>query len=104
MIFSRGKLRNIPKFVIITETLRLYQHSDILGVIILNYNGKCTVCKKHLFNQAQKAMYAILRKSRRMGLPIDLQLQLFDSVVSPILLYGVEVWGHENIEIIEKLH
>ena len=31
-------------------------------------------------------------------------LKLFDSCVAPILLYGCEVWGYENTDIIEKVH
>lgn len=54
-------------------------------------------------DQARKAMFAILRKSRKLQLPVDLQLQLFDSMVVPILLYGTEVTGFENSEVIERL-
>ena len=32
-----------------------------------------------------------------------MQIDLFDKTVSPILLYGSEVWGYENIEILERL-
>ena len=53
--------------------------------------------------QARKAMYSVLSKSRKLQLPIDLQLQLFDSMVVPILLYGSEVTGFENSEILERL-
>ena len=31
-------------------------------------------------------------------------MKLFDQVVVPILTYGCEVWGFENLGIIEKLH
>ena len=31
-------------------------------------------------------------------------LKLFDSCVAPILLYGCDVWGYENTDIIEKVH
>ena len=48
-------------------------------------------------------MFALLRKSRKLNLPVDLQLQLFDSLVLPILLYGSEVSGFENCEILEQL-
>ena len=30
-------------------------------------------------------------------LPLDLQLQLFDQLILPILLYGCEIWGFEKI-------
>jgi hypothetical protein len=29
---------------------------------------------------------------------------LFDSLVEPIILYGSEVWGFENIQIMEKIN
>ena len=31
-------------------------------------------------------------------------LKLFDSCVEPISLYGCEVWGYENVDILEKVH
>ena len=38
-------------------------------------------------------MFSLMRKARSLQLPIDLQLHLFDKVVSPVILYGCEVWG-----------
>ena len=46
-------------------------------------------------------MFALLKKSEELDLPIDLQLELFDSL---ILLYGCEVWGYENILILDRLY
>ena len=60
--------------------------------------------KKHLYDQATKAMYVLISKSRRLNLSTDIQLHLFDSLVVPILLYGCEIWGYENNSLIEKLH
>ena len=37
-------------------------------------------------------------------LPLDLQIELFDSLVLPILLYGCEIWGFESSKILEKPH
>ena len=48
-------------------------------------------------------MYALFKKIRNVALPIDLQLKLFDSLVSPILLYSCEIWGYENTKIIETI-
>ena len=36
--------------------------------------------------------------------PLGLQLKLFDNTVLPILTYGSEVWGYENLDIIERIH
>ena len=55
-------------------------------------------------DKASKAMYSLIQKGRRLKLPTDIMLKLFDSCVAPILLYGCEVWGYENTDIIEKVH
>ena len=49
--------------------------------------------KKHIVSQTQKAMFSVLKRSRELELPIDLQLELFDSLVLPILLYSVKSEG-----------
>ena len=36
-------------------------------------------------------------------LPVDIQLQRFDSMVAPILLYGSEVSGFERSNLLESL-
>jgi hypothetical protein len=56
-----------------------------------------------LCEQAQKAMYGIIRKIRQFKLPVDCQFDLFDKVVAPILLYGSEVWVFENLDIVERI-
>ena len=37
-------------------------------------------------------------------LSISCQLDLFDKLVKPILLYGCEIWGSGNNDILEKVH
>ena len=44
------------------------------------------------------------KKGRRLNLPTDVMLKLFDMCVEPILLYGCEVWEYEHIDILEKVH
>ena len=48
-------------------------------------------------------MHSLLKNIRSNDLPVDLSLQLFDSLVTPILLCCCEVWGHEDFKIMEKL-
>lgn len=66
-----------------------------LGVVF-NYNGKFTKAKSRLVEQARKGMFAVIN--------ISLQLHLFDTMITPILLYGSEVWGFENLNIIESFY
>jgi len=51
-----------------------------------------------------KAIYSLIQKDRRLNLPPDVMLKLFEMCVEPILLYGCEVWGYENVDILEKIH
>jgi hypothetical protein len=75
----------------------------LLGVT-MNYNGQFKKATIKQQTQATRAMYAIINKAKKLCLPIDIQIQLFDAMVKPILLYGSEVWGFKNIDIIEKVH
>ena len=59
--------------------------------------------KKHNYDQAKKAMHLLYKRIRNLNLPVDLQLLLFDQTILPIALYACEVWGFENIQLIEKL-
>jgi hypothetical protein len=55
-------------------------------------------------NKGTKAMYEVLKLGRIHSLSINYQLDLFDKMVKPTLLYGCEIWGLGNIEIIERVH
>jgi hypothetical protein len=69
-----------------------------------NYNGNFCTAQKKLIDLANKALYALYRKIRNLAIPIDLQLKLFDLLITPILVYSCEVWGFENKQGIEKMH
>ena len=56
-----------------------------------------------LADQARKSMFAVLRKCRKLYLPVDIQLQLVDSILVPVLLYASEVSGFESCDILERL-
>ena len=72
--------------------------------ICFNGNGSFVNAKKLRHDKASKAMYSLIPKGRRLNVPTDIMLKLFDSCVESILLYGCEVWGYENIDILEKVH
>ena len=57
---------------------------------------------KDIITRAQRAMFSISK--RVLNLPIDIQLTLFDSMATSILLYASEKWVNENIAMIEKLY
>ena len=64
-------------------------------------NGSFNKNKDKLVCQARKAMYSIMKKSRKLNLPIDIQIEMFDTMVLPILMYGCEIWGFANNSMLE---
>jgi len=64
--------------------------------------GRFNKTTKHLSDQARKAMFSVLKKSSTLCLDIDLQLHVFDTLVTPVLLYGGEVWGVNDVNIIQQ--
>ena len=103
IIFWKTKrgLRNMPNFHYEGTVLEIVEHFSYLGVQF-SFNGKFSRTKTFLIDQARKAMFSVIRKSRILNLPIDMQLHLFDTMIAPILLYGCEVWGVEDVSVVDK--
>ena len=91
VIFGKSKWKGKQIFKNDGNIITVEDSFKYLGVI-LNYNGSFVKHKKHVIDQSQKAMFSLLRRSRQLDLPIYLQLELFDSLIMPILLYGCEIW------------
>ena len=41
---------------------------------------------------------------KRVSFDLKTKISLFDSLVTPILLYGTEVWGVQGLNCIDKVH
>ncbi len=70
----------------------------------MNYNGSFNKSIAKQITQARRAMYGLLTKCKKLNLPVDLHLQLFNQLVLPILLYSSEIWGFQNLDHIERFH
>ena len=102
VIFSGGRAKQDHKFYFNGEQIEVLNEYKYLGVF-LSSNGSYTKAKKHIIDQANNAMFSLLRKIRALNLPIDLQVELFNKTIKPILLYGCELWGTGNLESIERV-
>jgi hypothetical protein len=49
-------------------------------------------------------MYEVLKMGRLYKLSVKIQLDLFDKMIKPVLLYGCEVWGFGKNEVLERVH
>ena len=75
-------------------------------VIHFSRSGSFKTCKQKKTSGREsyiKAMYEVLKKDRKHNIFISCQLDLFDKLVKPILLYSCEVWGFGNNEISERV-
>ena len=48
-------------------------------------------------------LFSLLKKARNLSFPLDIMLKLFNVIVKPVVLYGAEVWGSENCDILGRL-
>jgi len=99
-----GPLRRNERFFFNTRELECVTYYKYLG-IIFSSRLMWSVALTTLCSQAEKAVFMLKRLIRTCGkMPIQLSLDLFDKMVVPILLYGAEIWGTQNREVIETVH
>ena len=70
----------------------------------MNYNGLFNKAIAKQITQARRAMYGLISKAQKLQLPIDLQCDLFNQLVLPIIVYGSEVWGFQKLDHIGIFH
>jgi len=97
--------RNIApyKFYIGRNEIEIVKQYKYLGVIF-SANGSFLSARQQNIEQAKKAMHLLYIRANNSDLPLDLTLKLFDHTIVPILTYGCEIWGYENLDIIERVH
>ena len=102
LIFGARGRPNLT-FNLDNKELEIVDSYKYLGVLF-SQSGSFLRTRKHITQQAKKAMFLLFTRINNLDIPIDLQLKLFDNTVLPILTYGSEVWGYENLDMIEKVH
>jgi hypothetical protein len=98
VIFSRGKVKKQFHFKI--GNINIDSEYCYLG-IVFNFNGKFTKAIDERITPAKKAMFGLNEKAVNLLLPPDIHIDLFEKMISPIFLYGCEVWGYGNVEPME---
>ncbi len=103
IIFTFRQPKELPEFKMGDLKIEVTTNYTYLGMQF-KYNGNLVPGIENIKKQATRAMYSVLQKARKLGLDLDNKLQLFDSLVKPICLYGCEVWGFKHGDIVDKLH
>ena len=102
LIFGRGKLNKTKQFRYQNEIIETVTDYKYLG-IYFSRSGSFIVAKKHIAEQANKAVFALIKNIRSLSLPFDIRIDLFNKTIKPILLYRCEIWGFGNIDMLEKI-
>ena len=102
MIISKGRKPNGILFKIGPSDIEIVDEYKYLGLYFTR-SGSFIKAKKYISEQATKAMFSLLRKIKTHSLPFDLQIDLFDKTIKPILLYGCEIWGNEKVDVLERV-
>ena len=102
VIFSKGRPKTNYCFYLNNVQLENVNQYKYLGIFV-SRSGSFFSTKKHVAEQAKRASYSLLNKIKTISLPVDIQTDLFEKMVKPILLYGSEIWGTGNLDIIEQV-
>ena len=101
LIFSKGRLPHY-EFTLNGTQLEVVSEYKYLGILFCR-SGSFFRSKKYIADQGRKAVFALLKKAKQLLLPLDIQIDLFNKCIRPILLYGCEIWGYGNVEILEQV-
>ena len=98
VIFNKtGKVFKGYSFSLAENKLEVTDCYQYLGVK-LRPSGSFTVASEELCSKARKAWFSISKiiyKDKR--IPVERAFQLFDSLVTPVALYGCEIWYPCNL-------
>ena len=93
MTFSKGS--NVKKYPFKING-NLVQHTNEYKYLGININAKTCSFAPSLLTlsaKATRAIYALTSKLPIKNSPIRTMIKLFDACISPILLYGSEIWA-----------
>ena len=103
IVFNGSAKQSSYNFTINNKHIEIVKEYKYLGLLFTS-NGRFIQALKHQCNLAKKATVLLKKRIYNLNLPPDLQIKLFDQTIVPILLYGCEISGYENHEILEKVH
>ena len=103
IIFSKQKASSENIFTMGDTKIEVIDEFKYLGVTF-KYDGNFDINIGLLNEQGNRAIFSLIKKARKYSLPVDLQFDLFDKMVMPVILYGCEIWGFKNLGTLERLH
>ena len=97
LIFNARKWDKF-KFFLGNNLIAIKDTYTYLGFIVTP-SGRFIACIKNLIMKAKKAYNCFrFKMSPQTGCPFNVLLKVFNSLVSPIALYGAEIWGLADVK------
>ena len=100
LIFNKGGKFIKQSFNVNNKELDAVQNFCYLGYDI-NASGSPNYSLKVLRDKAMKAMRPIQKAIARFNIPVKLSIRLFNTYISPILLYNVENWAGMSTNMLQ---
>ena len=85
------------------DTIDICDEFKYLGTVFTKHNTFFKAIK-HNVDHAKKALHLLYKRINNLHIPLDLQLELFDSTVLPIPLYGCETWVFQSSNLIDTVN
>ena len=105
IVFRRGgPLKNYEKWFLDNRRIEVVPHYKYLG-LIFSSRLSWSPTKKNQASQGRKALFQLKTVLRKLGgMSLSDSFKRFDTYVTPILLYGSEIWGYEHSAQIQQVH
>ena len=104
VVFRRGGcLKQNEKWYYNGGKIEVVSSYKYLGIFFTS-KLKWSQAKRSLAAQARKVIFLIKQVQHKCGfLPFSAAMNLIDKMITPILLYGSDIWGYEYIHVIEQV-
>ena len=98
MIFNSRKHSHL-NFYLGSKHIDICERYTYLG-FVLTPSGKFKSCMEHLAAKAKRAYNSYrFNMTPQSGCPVQVLQLLFDSLVTPVALYGAEIWGLADVKL-----
>ena len=99
-IMTFGKNSKNNTFTMNGNNIEKVNNFKYLGMVF-SKNGRYINAIKHNIDKARNASFTILKRSKELNLSVSCKLHIFESIIKPILLYGCEIFCHENLNLLD---
>ena len=102
VIFGEGRKTYAYHFEISMKEIEINKEYKYIG-IRFEQSGSRLTSKRPIAEHGGRAMFSLLRKIKYLQLSFDIQIDLFNKIVKPVLLYGGEIWELGNFDKLERV-